>query len=88
MDKTDHERPFKPSNPPKKGNHCTISKFPEYRENPPKETVRVRPVEGQEDPPRWRMTTNSYSKPTPSVVTNMKNMKASFPSVFARRTSH
>lgn len=30
-----HDKPFKPSNPAKRGNHSTIEKFPEYKENPP-----------------------------------------------------
>ena len=64
VNKVDHERAFRPSQPGKKGVTGTIEKFPEYKENPLKPTVRVRPVEGQEDPPRWKMTTNSYSSPT------------------------
>ena len=30
-----HDKPFFPSNPPKKGNHCTLEKFPIYKEDPP-----------------------------------------------------
>ena len=30
-----HDKPFFPSNPPKKGNHCTLEKFPLYKEDPP-----------------------------------------------------
>ena len=86
---TEHERPFRPSHPPKKGIHTytTLGKFPNYQENPPKECVRIKPDENAEERPRFKMTTNSFSRPTPSIVTNMKNMKTSFPSVFARRTS-
>ena len=25
-----HEKPFKPANPPKVGNHCTFEPFPEH----------------------------------------------------------
>lgn len=31
-----HERAFRPANPAKRGNHCTIEKFPLYKEDPPK----------------------------------------------------
>ena len=86
---TEHERPFRPSHPPKKGihNYTTLGKFPNYMENPPMETVRIKPDENAEERPRFKMTTNSFTRPTPSIVTNMKNLKTSFPSVFARRTS-
>jgi hypothetical protein len=30
-----HDKPFKPSNPAKRGNHSTIEKFPLYKEDPP-----------------------------------------------------
>lgn len=82
--KCEHERAFRPANPAKKGWNKTIAPFPEYMENPRKEITRVRPVEGVEEPPRFRMTTNSYSRPTPSIATNIRNMKATFPSVFKR----
>ena len=86
VNKVEHERPFKPSHPSKKGPgaQATIEKFPEYKENPLKHTVRVKPVEGVEEPARWKMTTNSYSSPTSSIACNMRNMKASFPTVFRR----
>lgn len=84
VNKVDHERAFKPSNPGKKGRQGTLEKFPEYKENPVKSTIRVKPVEGQEEPARWKMTTNAYSKPTPSIACNVRNMKASFPTVFKR----
>lgn len=80
----EHERAFRPANPAKKGANSTINKFPKYMENPGKQISRVRPVEGEDPPPRFKMTTNSYSRPTPSIATNMRNMKASFPSVFRK----
>ena len=82
--RAEHDKPFRPSNPPKIGYNKTIAKFPEYQENPVKAITRQRPVEGYEPPPRFKMTTNHYSRPTPSIATNMKNMKASFPSVFKK----
>ena len=41
VNKVDHERAFKPSNPGKKGVQGTLEKFPEYKENPLKSTIRV-----------------------------------------------
>ena len=82
--RAEHDKPFRPSNPPKKGYNKSIGRFPDYKENPPKELTRVRPVEGYEPPPRFKMTTNYLSRPTPSVATNMKNMRSAFPSVFRK----
>ena len=82
--KVEHERAFRPSQPAKKGPQATIDKFPQYMENPLKAKVRVKPIEGQEEPARWKMTTNHYSGPTSSIATNMRNMKASFPTVFRK----
>lgn len=82
--RAEHDKPFRPSNPPKKGYNKSIARFPNYMENPPKELTRVRPVDGEEQPPRFKMTTNFLSRPTPSVATNMKNLRTSFPSVFRR----
>ena len=55
-----HERAFRPSHPPKKGVHCmtTISKFPQYIENPPTEKTRKKKDEDEDEKPRWKMTTN------------------------------
>lgn len=36
----EHDAPFKPSNPPKKGYNKTLEKFPEYKEDPLKPIVR------------------------------------------------
>ena len=78
-----HDKAFKPSNPPKRGNHCTIAKFPEYKENPLKHVERKMPEENA-DKKSFKPTHNSKSRPSPSVQTNMRNLKASFPSVFRR----
>lgn len=42
----EHDKPFKPSNPGKRGYNRTLQKFPEYKENPTKPLVRKMPVEG------------------------------------------
>ncbi len=75
---------FKPAKPPRTGYSCTFEKFPEYKENPLKFTERKRPVEGEESRPEFKKTTHFQSKPSPSVACNMRNIKASFPSLFKR----
>jgi len=80
----EQEVPFKPAKPPRRGYSCTLEKFPAYMENPLKFTERRRPVEGEEHPPPFKTATHFKSRPSPSVTTNMRNMKASFPSVFKR----
>lgn len=83
--KAEHDRPFKPSHPLKKGNHCTISKFPDHMADPPKDKKYVKPADdAPEGPPGWKATYKKQSRPTPSVATNFRNLKASFPSAFAR----
>ena len=81
----EHERAFRPSKPPRTGYACTLSKFPEHLPNPPKQLTRKQPVEGEpEAPPAFRMTHKYKSRPSQSVATNFRNLKASFPSAFRR----
>lgn len=80
----EQEFAFKPAKPPRRGYSCTFEKFPNYMENPLKFTERKIPVEGEEKPPAFKSATNFKSRPTPSVVTNLRNMKSSFPSVFRK----
>lgn len=81
----EHEKPFKPANPAKKGINRTINKFPEYKEDPPKRLTRKIKVEGEpEEGPKFKTTYKERSRPTPSVATNFRNLKASFPSAFRR----
>lgn len=80
----EQEAAWKPAKPARSGYSCTFEKFPEYKENPLKHTQRKRPVEGEEPGPAFRSTYMYRSRPTPSVVTNLRNMKSSFPSVFKR----
>ena len=81
-----HEMAFRPSNPSKKGYNKTIAKFPEYKEDPLKFVKRVKKTEGEDmdEKPRFKMTTNNKSRPTPSVVCNMKNLRSAYPSVFKK----
>lgn len=78
-----HDVPFKPSNPPKRGHNKTIAKFPEYKEDPLKEVTRKQKQEG-EDERKWKPSHNKKTVPTPSVSGNYKNLKTEFPSIFRR----
>jgi len=80
----EHDKPFKPSHPPRRGYNKTLEKFPNYVEDPLKEVTRRVAVEGEEDRKKFRPTHRAKSRPTPSVATNMRNMKAMFPSVFRK----
>lgn len=82
-----HERAFRPANPAKRGNHCTIEKFPLYKEDPPKEVKRIKIAEdAPEPPPGFRMTYNRKGSPTPSIACNIRNLKSSFPASFRSPT--
>ena len=80
----DDRPPFKPSHPPKVGYNKSIGKFPKYTEDPPKQLKRKIVDDNADEPPKFKMTHNMKSKPTPSVATNLRNLKASFPSVFRK----
>ena len=43
-----------------------------------------RRMEEEDEKKKFRPTHNSKSRPTPSIQTNMRNLKASFPTVFRR----
>lgn len=77
-----HDKPFFPARPPKTGYNKTLEKFPEYKENPLKFISR-QPV-NEDAPPAWKQTHKHKTRPSPSVQTNLRNLKASFPSVFRR----
>ena len=79
-----HDFQFYPSSPAKKGYNKTIDKFPVYKEDPLKPVQRKKSVEGEEQRPSWKATYKKKSVPAPSVVTNLRNLKSEFPSVFKR----
>lgn len=78
----EQEVAFKPAKPARSGYSCTFEKFPNYMENPLKFTQRMKPVEGEEVAPAFKTATRFRSRPSPSVVTNLRNLKSSFPSIF------
>lgn len=61
----EHDKPFKPSNPPKLGYNAAFEKFPQYIEDPKKPLERK--MEEEDEKPRFKPTHNSKSRPTPSV---------------------
>ena len=80
----EHEARWKSCRPSRTGHRCGFAPFPEYQPNPMKSVERRKPVEGEEDKKPFCNTKKEFTRPTPSVMTNVRNLKASFPSVFRR----
>lgn len=79
-----HDEPFYPSHPPKKGYNKTLDKFPPYKEDPLK-VVERKKDEGGDDRGKWKPPrTMKPTIPSASVVTNYRNLKTEFPSIFRR----
>ncbi len=53
-----------------------------YIEDPMRPVLRKK--DEAEEKARWRSTHKYKSRPTPSVVTSMRNLKTEFPSVYRR----
>ena len=79
-----HDEPFYPSHPPKRGYNKTIDKFPPYVPDPMRVVTRNKSAEKDDDRGKWRTTYKKKTVPTPSVTTNFRNLKSEFPSVFRR----
>ena len=80
-----HDKAFRPVGPKKGHYDKMIGKYPEFMPNPPKELKR-KPIDPEEeDKPRFKLTYNLRSQPTPSVATNYRNLKASYPMAFTGR---
>jgi hypothetical protein len=81
-----HDQAFKPPiKPPRSGYSCTLAKFPEYMENPAKPVTRkVKLEDEKEDQPPFKLTYRYKSRPQSSIVTNIRNIRASFPALFHR----
>lgn len=80
----EHDKPFKPSHPPRLGYNKTIARFPPYKEDPKKPITRKMKVEGEDEKPKFRPSHNYKTRPTPSIATNMRNLRTSFSTVFRR----
>ena len=77
-----HDMPFKPSHPPKRGYNKTLDKFPEYKPNPMRVVERKHE---EDDKAKWKPPKlHKQAIPSASVVTNYRNLKSEFPSVFRR----
>jgi hypothetical protein len=73
---------FKPAGPGKK--RKPLGRFPTFMPDPPKQLLRQKKDENAEDIPAFKPNTKVFSRPTPSVVTNFRNIKSAFPSAFRR----
>lgn len=85
LSKYPHESQFYPAQPPKKGIlKGLIGGIPEYIEDPMHSGATRKPKD-EEAPPAFRIgAPRQLVKPTPSVTTNMRNMRNERPSSFAR----
>lgn len=54
----EHDAPFKPSHPPRKGYNKTLDRFPPYKEDPLKPVLRKKTAEGEDERGRWKPTHN------------------------------
>jgi hypothetical protein len=83
-----HDKEFKPAGP-KKGIHPTLSRYPSYMPCPPKEYKRKKVVEVEGEAPMhekgFKLTYRYQSRPCPSVATNFRNLKTSYPAAFTGR---
>jgi hypothetical protein len=78
-----HDHAFKPANPGKKNR--ILGKFPEFIADPPKQLKRVKKGENDpEDKIAFKPNTKSFSRPTPSVVCNFRNIRTAYPSAFRK----
>ncbi|CAI2374510.1 unnamed protein product [Moneuplotes crassus] len=87
----EHPGPFKPSNPPKKGvTDKTLQAFPEYlddkkaKEDPNYGKPTQKKAKKEDERPAWKPNTFSKSRPTPSVATNLRNIRSSLPTMMRR----
>ena len=80
----DHDKPFKPSNPPKRGYNKSLAPFPMYIEDPLKPVTRKPEDEEEMMKKKFKPSHPAKSRPTPSITTNLRNIKASFPTMFKR----
>lgn len=81
----DHDKPFRPSNPPKKGLvDKSIAPFPEYVEDNKGKPKPKRQVKKDDERPAWKPNYSKKTIPSPSVATNMKNIRSALPAMMRR----
>jgi hypothetical protein len=61
-----------------------LGKFPTFMPDPPAKKKRVVKNEDEDEIPAFKPVTKIFTRPTPSVVTNWRNLKSSFPSHFGK----
>lgn len=80
-----HDQPFKPSNPPKKGAvDKSLGKFPEYIDDKESGKRKPRKVKKDDERPAWKPNYSKRTVPSPSVATNMKNIRSALPTMMRR----
>jgi hypothetical protein len=62
----------------------TLGKFPVFMPDPPKQLKRKIKDEKAIDIAPFKPNTKFFSRPTPSVVTNFRNIRSAFPSAFRK----
>ena len=62
--------------PAKVGSQCTIARFPEWKGDKPFQLTRKIKDPNAEDIPLFKHTTKEFTRPTPSVATNFRNLKS------------
>lgn len=87
----EHPAPFKPSNPPKLGvTDKTLGKFPEYlddvkaKEDPNFGKPPQKKPKAEDERAAWKPNTFKRTVPSPSVATNLKNIRSSLPAIMRR----
>ena len=78
-----HERAFRPAMPIRKGQtRCSLARFPDYKEDPPREKVRIKTIETDlpaDEIPAFKLTHKYKSRPQTTIACNKRNLKTSFP---------
>lgn len=80
-----HEMPFKPSQPCKKGYNGTLEPFPEHIPDPIPAPPTRKPPPAEDAPPSWKPgCPQKVTNPMPSVATCLRNLRSEHPRSFVR----
>ena len=80
----EHGKPFRPSHPPRADQISkSIGRFPGWVGEPPKEITKKEPAD-PDAPKKFKPTHNSKTVPCTSVVANLRNLRAAYPSVLRK----
>ena len=78
----DHDRAMRLGGKGKSGHSGAFEKYPEYMPNPIHEVKRKVVDEDEEEMPGFKYPTKGFSRPTPSIQLNLRNLKSQYPSAF------